>query len=216
MISGPCVRVGLKRNDGNETTEKTMNIRTILAATVLLAAFSTTLLAEDQPSTGTTTSSTPPTNTQPAVITGPVADALKFITTSGASNWVVAPYLIYDDGNREFGAGIGLGYQLSQYFVPTLRCDYLNKEIWMPSASMQLQAPVTIMGKLTATPFVFGGMATPLSGQEDENGSLVGIYGVGMSITLKKDRLYLLGDVEQWNGAKFTGRQYRAGLGIKF
>jgi hypothetical protein len=155
------------------------------------------------------------TNTPP-VISGPAAGAWSFITTAGASNWIVAPYAIYDDGNKEFGAGVGVGYQISQFVVPTLRMDYLDEQIWMPSASLQLQVPVTIMGKFTATPFAFAGMATPIGGQHDENGSLVGIYGVGLAITLKQDRLYLLTDVEQWNGAHFSGLQYRAGIGIKF
>lgn len=156
------------------------------------------------------------TNTNSPVIGGPAADAWKFVTTEGITNWVVAPYVIYDSHSEEFGGGLGVGYMLSQFVVPTLRVDYLHKEVWMPSASLQLQLPVRIMNKVTFTPFAFGGIATCVSGQGSENGTAVGIYGIGGALTLKKDKWYLLGDAEQWNGANFQGWQYRFGFAYKF
>lgn len=155
------------------------------------------------------------TNTNPPVITGPIADFISFATTAGATNWMIAPYGIYDAGSKTGGGGIALAYKLSDFVVPTMRLDYVNREIWMPSGTLQLQAPVTFFGKVTVIPFVFGGIATPIAGKGADNGSAVGMFGTGGAIRLSS-RLDLVGDVEKWSGGGFTGLQYRGGIAIKF
>lgn len=154
------------------------------------------------------------TTNSTAIISGPAAEAFDFITTAGVSNWMVAPYGIYDSGSKEFGGGIAVAYKLSDFVVPTLRMDYLHSEIWMPSADLQLQVPLTIAGKWKAYPFVFAGIATPVSGQHDDNGTAVGMFGAGLAIRLS-NRFDLVGDVESWQGASFSGLQYRFGILFK-
>lgn len=156
------------------------------------------------------------------VISGPLSDAISFL--GQGSNWMVAPYGIYDTGTKSVGAGVGIGYKLNDFVVPTLRLDYLAKqnELFMPSANLQLQAPVTLFGKVTAIPFTFAGIATPLAGQGSQNGTVVGIYGVGGALRLGTTNswigkhLDLIGDWEKWQGAGFTGDQYRFGVLYKF
>ena len=151
------------------------------------------------------------TNTPP-VISGPGWDAFQFLTSSG-SNWMVATYGIYDLGTKEPGAGIAAAYKLNDFFVPTMRVDWLNDRVWMPSASIQLQAPVRIMGKLELVPFVFSGIATPVSGRDEDNWDITGIFGIGAAIRIT-DRWDIIGDYEKWGG--FEGEQIRAGVLYKF
>lgn len=157
------------------------------------------------------------TNTNNApVISGPAADAWAFITTAGVTNWMIAPYAIYSTTSKEFGGGLGVGYRLSDFVVPTLRVDYLNKEIWMPSANLQLQVPVTILGKVTVIPFTFAGVATTVSGGGTDNGAAVGMLGVGGAIRLST-HFDVIGDYELWNGGPFrSDNQIRFGFVWKF
>lgn len=158
------------------------------------------------------------TNTNNPILTGPGADAWTFLTAS-ASNWIVAPYGIASTDGKTFGAGLGVGYKLSEFVVPTLRIDGVDSTdgftVWMPSASLQLQAPVKILNAVTVVPFAFAGIATPIAGQHENNGSVVGIFGVGGAIRLGKN-WDLLGDFEIWNGGGFSSQQQiRFGFGWK-
>lgn len=155
--------------------------------------------------------SVPDTNAPP-VISGPGWDAFQFLTSSG-SNWMVATYGIYDMGTKEVGGGIGAGYRLSEFFIPTMRVDYLADRVWMPSASIQLQAPLRLMGKLDLVPFVFSGIATPISGRDEDNWDIQGIFGIGAAIRIN-EHWDIIGDYEKWGG--FEGEQIRAGILYKF
>ncbi|HSM84600.1 MAG TPA: hypothetical protein VLT16_00555 [Candidatus Limnocylindrales bacterium] len=144
------------------------------------------------------------------VLSGPATQVIDFLTTG--SNWMVAPYGIVTTDSK-FGGGIAFGYKLSDFVVPTMRLDYLEGQLWMPSASLQLQAPLTIMGKITAIPFTFAGIATPISGAGNNNGSAVGIFGAGAAIRLSS-KVDVVGDYEKWSG--FKGGQIRFGILYKF
>jgi hypothetical protein len=130
-----------------------------------------------------------------------------------ASNWYVAPYGIYSSDTESFGAGIGAGYSITPNVVTVMRIDYLNDEIWMPSGSLQLQAPIRLLNKLQVTPFAFGGIATPLSGRGDDNRTAAGIAGAGFGARFN-DHLGLIYDVEYWSN--FSGPQHRFGVFWKF
>jgi hypothetical protein len=149
--------------------------------------------------------------TNAPVIAGPGWDAFQFLTSSG-SNWMIAAYGIYDSGTEEAGFGLGAGYRLSEFVVPTLRLDYLNQEIWMPSASLQMQAPIRLFGKFDLVPFGFAGIATCVSGPH-ETYAPVGIFGLGGAIRVGK-HFDIVGDYEIWSG--FAGSQYRFGFLYKF
>lgn len=167
------------------------------------------------------------TNGPVPTISGPLTDVFKFL--GKGSNWIVAPYGIIADSNagstkRDFGAGIALGYRLNDYVVPTLRLDWLKSQLWMPSADLQLQAPVTLFGKVTVVPFGFTGIATPVSGQGANNGSVVGLFGAGAALRLDFlgsgafwKHTDVVADYELWTGGGFdNSKQVRFGLAYKF
>jgi hypothetical protein len=107
---------------------------------------------------------------------------------------------------------------VNDFVVPTVRLDYLDGELWMPSASLQLQAPVKLFGRMTLIPFGFGGIATPITGKGSDNGTAVGIYGIGGAIRLdflggntsRWKPLDIIFDCEKWTG--FPSQQYRLGF----
>ena len=155
-----------------------------------------------------TSSTNPPS---PPVISGPVWTALTW--GSGAStNWAFVPYGIWSSSGDKYGAGLAGLFKLNDFVVPMLRLDYYDSRVWMPSASVNLQAPLTLFGKFTAVPFVFTGLATPLSGKGNDNNTAVGIAGAGVAIRLTK-YLDIAYDLEKWSG--FDELQNRVGLVIK-
>lgn len=176
-------------------------ILSLLAAMICFAGYSQT--------------NTPPPETstnQPPLIPEVPGIILGFLSNT-ASNWYVAPYGIYSSDTETFGAGIGVGYSLSPYVVTVLRMDYINDNIWMPSGSVQLQAPVRLMNKVTAVPFGFGGLATPISGRGEDNTTAAGIAGAGIGVRWT-DHLGLIYDIEYWSN--FSGPQHRFGIYWKF
>lgn len=157
-------------------------------------------------------------------LSGPLVDVFRFV--SSGTNWVIAPYGIVakSDAKYTVGGGIALAYHLSDFVMPMMRLDYMDHKLYMPSANLQLQAPVTLFGKVTTIPFAFAGIATPISGTGNNNGTVVGIFGAGLALRLdflgsgkfwqKSD---LVWDVETWNGAAFHNQQQmRFGWAFKF
>lgn len=152
------------------------------------------------------------TNNQP-VIDGPLGTVFDFLRTG--SNWIVAPYAIYDTGSKRGGAGLAGLVKVSDHFLTGLRLDYLNghdTKLWMPSFSAQLQYPIPL-GKAKFIPLATSSIATPLTGRQDENAQVTGIFGVGAALSFNKN-LGLFGEVEKWTG--FSGNQYRGGFYWKF
>lgn len=148
--------------------------------------------------------------TNVSIITGPASRVIEFL--SAGTNYMFAPYgIITTDG--KVGGGIALAYKLSDFVVPTLRFDYLDKAVWMPSASVQLQAPLVIGGKFTVIPFAFAGIATTVAGRGADNGDPVGIFGVGAAVRVAQ-HWDLVADYEKWSG--FSGDQIRFGVLYKF
>lgn len=142
---------------------------------------------------------------------GPAMDALRFLGTG--SNWMIAPYGIYGPSSHAYGAGVCALYKVSDFIAPGIRLDYFNGSVVMPSGQFQLQAPLTLMGKLTVVPFVFSGIATPLAGKGKDNGSPIGMFGVGAAVRVSSHFDIVL-DVEKWTN--FQGNQYRLGFLYKF
>lgn len=172
-------------------------------------------------------------NPPPPIISGPVTSIIQFLGTG--SNWMVAPYGIYSEAGLNhkatMGGGIGFGYKINDFVVPTMRLDYLDGQLWMPSGSLQLQAPIVLFGKkdvagapiegsgLTLIPFGFGGIATPIAGKGVDNGTAVGIYGLGVAVRLDAlggigKKMDFILDWEHWTG--FEKAQFRAGFVYKF
>lgn len=144
---------------------------------------------------------------------GPAVDGVLNLLSQG-SNFIVAPYGIMwqsDKGNK-FGGGVALAYKMSDFVVPSIRLDYLDGKVFMPSANLTLQAPITL-NKFVLVPFMFTGLATPLSGRQDENGTAVGIFGIGIAARVAA-HWDILADYEKWTG--YSGNQYRFGIAYKF
>jgi hypothetical protein len=158
--------------------------------------------------------------TNPPALSGPIVDAVQFISAS-SSNWFTVPYAIVSSDENKLGAGVAVGYKVNDFLAPVLRLDYFDGQVWMPSLSMQLQAPIKLFGRLTAIPFAFAGVATPLSGKGNNNGTAQSILGGGLAVRLDAfgsawfwQHTDLVLDVESWSG--FSGQQIRVGPLIKF
>lgn len=169
----------------------------------------------------------------PPILSGPAVRIIQFL--SSGSNWMFATYGIYSskglDGTAPaYGGGVGAFIKVNDFVVTGMRLDTLavnhRLQLWMPEVNIQLQMPMTLFGKrdpannqpvagtgLTLIPFVVGGAATPLAGMGKDNGTLVGIFGLGMAVRVAKhwDIVY---DWEQWSG--FAGDQHRFGALYKF
>lgn len=148
-------------------------------------------------------------------ISSPIYDFLQ------KSNLIVATYGIVDTTSKHVGGGVALAYKLSEFIVPTIRMDAIDGKIWQPQMNLQIQAPVTLFGKLTFIPFVFDGIATPVMGKGAQNFQPINIAGVGAAVQFpKSDKWYVpsgaVGDFERWTGAGWNNNQIRAGVYWKF
>jgi hypothetical protein len=184
------------------------NMRSILSAALLTLAlaFAPSAKAQSAPDTN----APPDLSTNAPLFGGPGAQLFNFLSTG--SNWMIAPYGIVSTEHK-VGGGVAFGYKLSPFIVPLMRLDYFNGTLWMPSMSLQLQVPFTIMGKFTVVPFTSAGLATPLAGAGTANGSAVGIFALGAAVRISS-RFDIVGDYEKWSG--FKGAQIRAGILYKF
>jgi hypothetical protein len=128
------------------------------------------------------------TNTSP-LLSGPFVDILDKLTT--ATNWGVAVFSLQtphskSTGNPAWGGGALFLYNFNSYFGAGLGIDYMDGNTTMPSAQMQLSAPLYVGGTngVRVTPFGFTGIATPISGADYQNGSPVGIFGAGLGVRI--------------------------------
>lgn len=155
------------------------------------------------------------TNVSPPILSSPIVDFLS------RSNLIGAVYGIYDQTSHKGGGGVALAYKMNEFVVPTLRIDYINSTIWNPSISLQLQVPITILGKWRAIPFAFDGLATVVSGKGKRNLEAENIAGVGLAIGFKSDTSFyvpkgIVFDYERWTGSGFNDNQFRGGVYWKF
>lgn len=144
------------------------------------------------------------------VIPEPATRIIEFL--SSGSNWMAASYGTWSPSEKKYGAGLAGLCKINDFAVTGLRLDYYDGDVWMPSVNFQLQAPFRV-GDRRVTPFIVGGLATPLSGKGDDNGAAVGIIGFGVAVELTK-KVSLVTDVEKWT--RYDGQQYRLGLLYKF
>ena len=138
----------------------------------------------------------------------PVQRVLAFLAQG--SNWIVAPYGIYDMTTKSAGGGVALAYKVSDFVLPTLRLDYINGDVFMPSGTVQLQMPIKVTTNIWLTPFLFGGVATAVTGS-GADGTAIGIFGLGGDIRIT-EHFGILGDWEKWS----SHEQLRFGFHWKF
>lgn len=151
-----------------------------------------------------------------SMISGPVADAFNFVTREGITNWWICPFATYSETGKDFGGGLAIGYNLSQFVAPVLRIDYLRGSCYSMQGDLQLQVPVKLFGKVEVVPFGFAGAATALSDAGGHEGELIGVFGVGAAVRLSK-HFDVAFDWEMWSGGQFDAdHQWRFGLLYKF
>lgn len=121
-----------------------------------------------------------PTNTVPPIIPDPVWSVLQNLTT--ATNFAVDLYGGYATDHKDWGGGVAIVYNFSQFLGSMARLDYINSKetVYMPSLNLQFQVPLSFGTKLKVTPFVFSGVGIPIAGT-DKNGQMVGIVGGGLA-----------------------------------
>jgi hypothetical protein len=69
------------------------------------------------------------------------------------------------------------------------------------------------MGKLTAIPFLTTGLATQIAGKDNQQGKVVGVFGMGLAIRLNpNDKWYIPDDVfagyEKWSDGHGSGTRF--------
>lgn len=157
------------------------------------------------------------TNVTSTVTNSPIlgSPVLTFLTTG--TNWAVIPYPIYDETDHTWGAGIALAAKINDYFWAVTRLDFLHGEVFTPSLSAQMQAPIKILGKFEAIPLVYSGIGTSFNSTKSTDGNPIGIFGTGLAIKTgaKQKWLPVFGIVtyEHWTGGGFNDNQWRAALG---
>lgn len=131
------------------------------------------------------------TNVNPPVLEGPFIDFLGSLSTW--TNWGIASGGIYaprsPTGKSSVGAFAVALYNISPYVATGIGIDWLEDgNITMPSAQVQFQAPFLVGGTngVTFRPFAFTGVATPVAGEGEDNGSVVGLVGAGMGVKIYK------------------------------
>ncbi len=154
--------------------------------------------------------------TEPAPAPAPIVEnsILSFLSSSNA---FVASYAIADVSKKDFGAGIALGYKLTDYLATVMRWDYIEQRLWKPSISLQLQTTFKLFGgTIDATPLIYDGIATPLTGKGSF--SPINIAGVGLAVGFPKSwhKSFLVphgafGTIEHWSGSGENSTQFRIG-----
>ena len=149
------------------------------------------------------------TNGPTPVLDGPLYQAFSYLTTG--TNWMVAPYGLWDTTTKTAGGGIAAVLRVNDWSGTMMRLDYWDHQLWMGSASFQVQPPMTLLGKMPVVPFAFTGLTLPMGGWGDKNGGSLGIFGAGLAYKVST-KFDVLVDYE------IVGErhQIRAGLGIKF
>lgn len=154
------------------------------------------------------------TNTPPG-LTNSVPGALEGVFTflGSGSNWMVAPYGLYDTGAKKPGGGVGLFYAITPNVVTGMRLDYVDGSLFMPSGNLQLQVPINFSPTVALVPFTFAGIAAPIGSGGISSDAPIGIFGIGGALRITK-KVDLVGDYEKWTG--FPGSQIRFGFLYKF
>jgi len=154
------------------------------------------------------------TNTPPAMNAPPSSGFLEDLAAGLASvtNWVVAPYGTYaPDAPTKYGGGIIGFYNINQYVGAGPGVDWLG-DFNLVSANLTLRLPIHV-SKITTTPFIIAGLATPISGAGKANGQVATIAGAGLAVDLFKIKKVKVGAgyaYDLWtNAGDFSGKHHQ-------
>ncbi len=187
--------------------------------------------AQEGASTSTSTVATPSLTAGAKEIYTVAKNWVSTNEISHATNWTAAPYITYfpnDHGAAQFGGGIFVSYKINSVLNAGLGLDWLGR-LTMPSGNVSLKYPIHPlasfgMEKLTVIPFAIAGIATPIGGAGNDNGTLATILGLGATIPIAHTKLFgretdiaIGGALVKWNNAgKYDGNHYEGFLKATF
>lgn len=152
------------------------------------------------------------TNTSPPSLGGFWNDAIHFVGTG--TNWsFYADAIIPTEKSLSPGGGVFAYCAINEYAGAAMGFDVVDKDITMPSVSVQLQVPVQLGQNVRLVPYGYTGMSMPLSGRGDDNGTVNGLIGAGVAVCIK-DHFRAFAGSELRTG--FAGEFIRAGIGWHF
>lgn len=166
-----------------------MKIKTSLLTLTLLAAIALPASAQQTYVKDTNGNFVPfvlNTNSSGPFLSGPAMNLLSTLSTG--TNWGGAVGGIYAPATQGHKAQPGAFalflYNLNTYMAAGLGIDYLGNQTTMPSCQFQFQLPFWLGGTngLRATPFAGTGIAIPVSGMGNDNGTLVGLFLAGLDV----------------------------------
>jgi hypothetical protein len=138
----------------------------------------------------TDTNSAPPAPTSITLTTAgeTILDHLK-----KATNYAVVPYLSYGLDNHKVGGGVLALYNFNDFVGAGIGADYLGS-FSLVSGNVQLKVPIKPLAfiggnfatNFTATPFIYSGMGTPISGAGNHNGGISTHAGAGAYFDVAK------------------------------
>lgn len=130
-----------------------------------------------------------------------------------------APDLTISGVSKPWGVGLAALYPIGSYSFIGARIDYLGDSFWAPSATVGLQASVTLFGRLHVTPFTIGGVIVPIAGAGSQNGEVGAIVGAGFHANVwsgtifgKEAGLNIFYAAEHWT--IYSGVIHRPGVAL--
>jgi hypothetical protein len=133
------------------------------------------------------------------------------------TNWAGNLYLTYAaDAPTHVGGGLLALYNVNNNVGAGLGIDWLG-EFNLVSADVTLKLPIHPLAGLgfsniVTTPFVIGGIATPMSGAGKANGNIASIEGAGIEIDFLKWKSVSIGGgyaFVNWTGAgAYSGKHH--------
>ena len=107
-----------------------------------------------------------------------------------ATNFAVVPYGSYGLNNHKVGGGALALYNFNNYVGAGIGADYMG-QFSLVTANIELKLPthpLSFVGwtNFTATPFVYSGIGTPMSGAGTANGGISTHLGAGANVDLLK------------------------------
>jgi hypothetical protein len=186
------------RKDFGRLLAKITRAKTVLAA-VALAMCGITAQAQ------TVTNTVYVTNTLAAT----TALNTLWNDVKGATNYAIAPYATYaPSAPTKFGGGLLAIYNVNQYMGAGVGGDWLGN-FTMFSGNIELKLPTHPLANygfpnLEVTPFVLGGIGTPIAGAGGSNGGLSTIQDIGVYMKfghLLGGQFGFGGSVGRWTGS---------------
>lgn len=88
----------------------------------------------------------------------------NIFTILQSSNIFVIPYANYSIKSHDVGAGVGIGYKVTDFAAVIMRLDDWKGDLYTASFGAALQPPQYWLGKVPVTPVAYTGVETPLKG----------------------------------------------------